>query len=136
MSHQLTAHVTFSYQGRVFNYQTTIQLEQWLQAQAQQDEYWLYHRLAQANQVDSYSYEFEVMCMQPIRFSSDSLQAFIKEGVFDYETYQQHQQQALDTELLQLIESHSPALASVEQAVLLNVLRQAYKLGYERGAAT
>jgi len=89
MSNKITVSVEFYFKGEAFNPSAELDLDQAMQQSAMPD---LHQYLARLNNIDSYSYEFEIMLEEDIRFSNAQGDAakFVTDNQFDQQGFEQH----------------------------------------------
>lgn len=136
MSHTLLAQVQYSFKGKVISCQASFPVERVIKSLLHNEEEYLYRIIAQVNQLDTYSYEFEAMCAQDLSFSSDTLSDFIQDGVFDIQAYQRAEIQLFDMQLLSMAQQHIQHPHVLNDPQLLNALKAAYQAGVEQGKRT
>lgn len=90
MSNKITASVEFYFKGKAFNPTAELDLDQIMQNFGAIPD--LHQHLANLNNIDSYSYEYEMMLAEEIQFSQAQGLAtqFLVESVFDLTAFQQH----------------------------------------------
>lgn len=130
MKNAIEAHVEFSFKGESYSLSSTLDLDSLL---AQHDELPDIHAiLAHANQIDTYSYLYEVMQTEEIKFKNaqGSAANFLCDGHFDQVAFTANWQQGRILALLQPIATRTLDIADLDQhAELKNALIQAYNLG-------
>ncbi|MDP2785253.1 MAG: hypothetical protein Q8O38_11765 [Sulfurimicrobium sp.] len=130
MKNSIDAHVEFSFKGETYSLFATIELDDFLEFDASLPS--LHAILARKNGIDTYSYLYEVMQQEEIRFdNAHGLAAdFLTGGEFDLEAFVARQQELKTFGLLQAIATHELGINDLEQhRELKNALFQAYKLG-------
>jgi len=131
MSNTIKAQIFFSFQGKHYSPELEINLDQLLEAG--QDFSRLHEQLAQANDIDTYSYEFEVMESCDIEFSNATGLAteFLSDsGQFDLEGFSQALRgNQTQQNLLKLAQAHMQINSLDEIEGLEAALLAAYKAG-------
>jgi hypothetical protein len=90
MSNKITANVEFYFKGVAFTPSAELDLDQIMQQKGAIPA--LHQYLATLNNIDTYSYEYEVMLAEDIQFSNaqgDAAQ-FLTENQFDQQAFEQH----------------------------------------------
>ena len=130
MIHQIRAHMQFDFRGRTHALTVCIDLERWMHQGGSFDAVEL---LADANGIDRYSYEFEVMQQSEVHFDvpdgagGDDVRAFLHAGGFDADGFARWWgSQRLEAVLVALL-PHS--LDAAQRPSVLDALRHAYQLG-------
>jgi hypothetical protein len=90
MSNKITANVEFYFKGKAFTPNAELELDKIMQQQGAIPE--LHQYLATLNNIDTYSYEYEMMLAEDIRFSDAQGDAsqFLHDNKFDQVAFQQH----------------------------------------------
>lgn len=90
MSNKITATVEFYFKGTAFNPIAELDLDKIMQQQGAIPD--LYQYLAKLNNIDTYSYEYEMMLAEDIQFSHAQGLAtqFLVDSIFDLIAFQQH----------------------------------------------
>ncbi len=136
MKNSIDAHVEFSFKGETYSLFATIELDDFLEPDASRQS--LHAILAKKNGVDTYSYLYEVMQQEDIRFDNAHGLAtdFLTDGEFDLEAFVARGQELKTLGLLQAIATRELGIDDLGQhRELENALFQAYKLGRNAGAA-
>lgn len=131
MTNTIKAQIFFSFRGKPYSPELEINLDQLLEAG--QDLSRLHEQLAQANGIDTYSYEFEVMESCDIEFSDATGLAtgfLSKTGEFDLEGFSQAVRSSqIREDLLKLAQAHMQINSLDEIEGLEAALLAAYKAG-------
>lgn len=133
MKNSVDACIEFSFKGETYTPSATIDLDAEFHADTS-----LHAILAQKSGIDTYSYQYEVMQQEDIRFdNAQGLAAeFLSDGQFDLAAFAAKKQVLKTLALLQLIASRDLGIADLEQhPELKNALFQAYELGQQTGAS-
>lgn len=130
MTNSIDAHIEFSFKGKTHLFSTTIDLDR-LALRGESLEH-IHQLLAAKGGIDTYSYEYDVMLEEEIRFDhAQGLAAeFLQDGHFDLEAFavRWHDEQVFAA--LRAIASETMGIADLEQhPQLKNALLQAYRLG-------
>lgn len=131
MTHQIRAHMQFDFRGRTHALSACIDLERWMHQGGSFDAVEL---LADANGIDRYSYEFEVMQQSEVHFDApdgagqEDVQAFLQAGSFDAVGFARWwADRRLEATLAALLPDgldaaqRPPVLAALQRAYLLGV---------------
>lgn len=130
MKNAIDARVSFSYQGKEFAPSVTIDLDALIESGTNGPDF--HHLIAQANGIDRYSYEYEVMQLEEIMFSNASglAETFLVDCAFDMEAFRQCWQEERESEMLQRIASEYMNIQDLGQhPELEKTLKQAYDAG-------
>lgn len=130
MPNSIDAHVEFSFKGETHYLSATIELDEFLGPGATLPS--IHALLAGKNGIDTYSYLYEVMLEEEIRFdNAQGLAAeFLTDGEFDLDAYFIGLQEQKTLSLLQAIATRELDVADFDQQpALKNALLQAYNLG-------
>lgn len=89
MANKITATIEFYFKGEQFSPSVTLDLDELMQQHGTFPE--LHQMLAQLNDIDSYSYEYEIMLAEEVQFSNaqGSVKQFFFDGSFDQAGYEQ-----------------------------------------------
>ena len=89
MTNQITAKIEFNFKGKTLTPSTVLDLDNLMQEHGSIPE--LYQMLAKLNNIDTYSYEYEMMLGEEVQFSGAKGQAqdFMLDGVFDSSAFEQ-----------------------------------------------
>lgn len=134
MKNSIDAHIDFSFKGETYSLFTTIELNKFLEPGASLPS--IHAILARKHGIDTYSYLYEVMQEEEIRFeNAQGLAAdFLKNGAFDLEAFFIGLQEKKTFDLLQAIATRELGIDNLEQhPALKNALLQAYALGKDPG---
>lgn len=130
MKNSIDAHVEFSFKGENYSLSATIELDEFPELEASRPS--LHAILARKHGIDTYSYLYEVMEEEEIRFDNPQGLAveFFTDGEFDLEAFIARKQTIKTLGLLQAIATQELAIDNLEQhPELKNALFQAYNLG-------
>lgn len=130
MKNTITISAEFFYKGQKLSPSVEIDLDEHIRAKRSMQS--LYPLLAKSNNIDLYSYEYEMLQAEDLAFSEAKGMAasFLNEGVFDIDAFEQalHDQKVLDA-----VAHIARTVLSVDdldsQPVLKTALIEAYKLG-------
>ncbi|MDP2827781.1 MAG: hypothetical protein Q8O37_04165 [Sulfuricellaceae bacterium] len=130
MSDSIDAHVEFSFKGETYSLVSTIALGSALDPHAEPSSF--HAILAARNSIDTYSYLYEVMQQEDIRFDNAQGQAadFCTDGEFDFQAYVANKQASNVIVQLEQVASRELGIDDLEQhPELKNALLHAYELG-------
>lgn len=130
MRDTIDAHVEFSFKGETIFLSATIALDDFRDLHA--DPYSFHAILAARNGIDAYSYHYEVMCEEAVRFDNAQGQAagFCADGEFDFQAYAASRQSSNVIAQLGQLASRDLGIADLEQhPELKTALLHAYQLG-------
>jgi hypothetical protein len=130
MSDSIDAHVEFSFKGETYCLSTTIALDDFHDLHTNPAS--IHAILAARNGIDSYSYHYEVMCEEAVRFdNAQGLAAgFCTNGEFDLPAYVASKQSSKVIEQLRLLASGDMGIDDLERRPeLKTALLHAYELG-------
>ena len=91
MANKITAKVEFSFKGKSYSPSTVLDLDDMMQKQGTLSLSILHQLLARIHNIDSYSYEYEMMLAEEVQFSNaqGSVKQFFFDGSFDQAGYEQ-----------------------------------------------
>jgi hypothetical protein len=130
MRNTIDAHVEFSFKGESHSLSATIELDEFMEPGAALPS--LHAILARKHGIDTYSYLYEVMQEEEIRFdNAQGLAAeFLTDGDFDLDAFVARRQELKTLGLLQAIATRELGIDDLAQHhELKNALFQAYELG-------
>jgi hypothetical protein len=130
MSDSIDAHIDFSFKGETYSLFATIALDGFLDPHAEPPS--LHAILAARNGIDTYSYQYEVMLQEDIRFDNAQGQAadFYAGGEFDLQSYVASRQSSKVIAQLGQLALRELGIADLEQhPELKTALLHAYELG-------
>lgn len=130
MTNSIDAHVEFSYRGETYSLSVTIDLDPMTEPDASPPP--VHEILARKNGIDTYSYLYEVMQEEEIRFdNAHGLAAdFLVDGAFDMKAFFTRIREKKIHDLLQTIVAREMGIDDLAQhPALRNALSQAYFLG-------
>jgi hypothetical protein len=89
MSNRITLHVEFYFKGEAISPKVTLDLDSVMSTYGQLPN--LHDMLAKSSDIDSYSYEYEMLIAEPVIFSDPSGSAinYFNEGQFDVSQFEQ-----------------------------------------------
>ncbi|MBZ0106524.1 MAG: hypothetical protein K8H84_12950 [Sulfuricella denitrificans] len=130
MPNSIDAHIEFSFKGETHSLFARIDLDDFLGPGALPPS--IHAVLAREHGIDTYSYLYEVMQEEDIRFDNAQGLAsnYLKDGMFDMEGCFTGLQENMTLDLLQAISKRELGIADLEQhPALKKALLQAYSLG-------
>lgn len=134
MKNSIDAHVEFSFKGKTFTPFATIDLDSLLEQGGSFPS--IHALLAERNGIDTYSYLYEVMQEEEIRFDNaqGSAADFLVDGNFDIGAFAARWKENRIIGLLQTVAARELGIDRLEQhPALRNALLQAYRLGKDAG---
>jgi hypothetical protein len=130
MKNSIDAQIEFSFKGETYSLSSSIDLDELIELE---QSFPSFHAiLARDNNIDTYSYLYEVMLETEIRFDhAQGIAAdFLRDGDFNREAFMAAWQENRTLDLLQPIAARELGIADLDQHQgLKNALVQAYKLG-------
>lgn len=130
MSNTITVSVEFYFKGQAISPSIALDLDSIMQSYGKLPD--LHQLLAQSSNIDSYSYEYEMLIAEPIKFSQaqGSAATFYNEGQFDQLAFEQawHEQCQLK-QLAPLIKQQLDIDNIDDHPELKTVILAAYQLG-------
>ena len=133
MKNQVTASVEFYYKGEKHSARIDIDLDHYMQTEGRIPA--LYPLLALAIDLDFYSYEYEMMQVEPIIFSDATglVADYVHDGELDFAGFQTAFNQYAVIERLQAIAREHMDIDDLQQHPdLMNALLEAYQLGKDK----
>jgi len=130
MKNSIDAHIEFSFKGETYSLSSNIDLDEFMEHEHSFPSF--HARLARDNQIDTYSYLYEVMLETEIRFDhAQGLAAdFLSDGDFNQKAFIAAWQENSVLALLQPIAMRELGIANLDlHQGLKNALVQAYNLG-------
>ncbi|MCM8857901.1 MAG: hypothetical protein LC541_20050 [Candidatus Thiodiazotropha sp.] len=130
MNNSIDVSITFSFKGEVHTPLATIDLDDCMATSGALPP--IHTLLAKLNNIDTYSYQFEVMELAEIHYSNARGLAtqYLKDGLFNTTGFEVAWQENQITRLLQPIASNILGIEDLnDHADLKAALMQAYKLG-------
>ncbi len=130
MKNIVTASIHFSFKGEKHQPSITIELDRYIKATGSLPN--LHQMIANENNFDLYSYEYEMMQAEPIRFSNAEglIKDFISEGELDVDAFTlSWQENKILNELLSVAEQHLNINDFSQHDELKQALIAAYRLG-------
>jgi len=127
---RIDAEINYSYQGKTRQLRVTIDLDRLMQNQGEIPD--LHQYLARHHQIDSYSYEYEVLESHPIEFSNaiGMAQHCLHDVDFDLADFQLRWRQEQELELLAQVAYSHLGIDNLEQNLELKAaLLEAFQLG-------
>lgn len=129
MANKITATITFHFKGTQFSPNAELDLDTLMQQHGSLPQ--LHQMLAQRNDIDLYSYEYEMMLTEDVQFSdaSDLAKEFLIDGHFDQSRFEQqwHENYVL-TKLAPIVKQHLDIDDIEQHQELKTVLLAACKL--------
>ncbi len=130
-TNKITVHASFDYKGKTYSPSITLDLDAIIAVHSPLPD--LHQQIAKENNIDAYSYEYEMLIGEPLIFSNpqgDAAQFTSPEGQFDWQAFSQywHHQQAL-SQLQTEIQTVLSAEDANRKALLEHALLAAYTLG-------
>jgi hypothetical protein len=135
MANSIDAFIEFSFKGENYEFHSTLDLDQQLERHMSLES--MHHVMAVEHGIDTYSYLFEVMQMEDIHFDNPQgrAEAYLHDGVFDFEAYAQENTTDFLFAPLQAIALREMGVDDLEQQPRLKqALLRAYRLGLETNA--
>lgn len=132
MKNSIDAHIEFSFKGETYSPSATIELDDLLAFDAALPS--LHSILARKNGIDTYSYLYEIMEGEEIRFDNPQGLAaeFLSDGAFDLEAFVARARELPILARLQAIAARELGIDDLEKhRELKQALFQAYMLGRE-----
>jgi len=116
MNSRITASIEFYFKGEKFTFSEEINLAEWL-SNAHGDIEELYDLLAEKNGLDRYRHEYDIMVMEPIRFSqaTDLAAQYLHGNTFDIDGFMAMKKEKDITARLQAIAKEHLDIQSLEQ---------------------
>lgn len=130
MKNSIEAQIEFSFKGKTYSLSSHIDLDELMEHGHSLPSF--HARLARDNNIDTYSYLYEVMLETEIRFANaQGLAAdFLSDGDFNQDAFMAAWQEKRILALLQPIATRELGIADLDQHQgLKNALVQAYNLG-------
>jgi len=130
MSNRITTSILFCFRGKTHSPSFELDLDQHMHASGKIPD--LYPLIARANNFDLYSYEYEMMQAEPIRFTNPTgmVADYISENDLDYAAFESAWHKNKIIEQVQEIAASSMAISDLAQhPELMEALLQAYQLG-------
>lgn len=134
MKSYLTVQITFSYQGVTYKPSARIELDRYLLKNQPIPE--IYQIVAKENNIDSYSYQYEVMPMGQFRYleATGLAQEYCSEDHFDSAGFQVRWRQVyVEQRLAEIALKHMNIVDLDDNEPLKQALLQAYQLGATEG---
>ena len=129
---RIDAHIEFSFKGESYDLTSTLDLDRVLEKYLPLPS--LHIVLAVEHGIDTYSYLYEVMQEEEIRFDNAQGMAadFLKDGVFDLDGYTAHWGESHRIAPLQIIAQQEMGIEDLDRhPQLKSALLRAYQLGVE-----
>jgi len=133
MKNCIDARVEFYFKGELFAPSATLKLDQYMQTNGKLPE--MYLLLANENNIDSYSYHYEVMQQENIIFSNPvgMVEKFLENDNLDIEGFQNAWIEREELKLLQSIAGDILDIADLEQQPeIKKALLQAFHAGKQK----
>ena len=131
-ANRIDAHIEFSFKGENYELSSTLDLDRVLEKYLTLPS--LHVVLAVEHGIDTYSYLYEVMLEDEIRFDNAQGMAvdFLKDGVFDLDGYTAQWGESLRIAPLQIIAQQEMGIEDLDRhPQLKSALLRAYQLGVE-----
>jgi len=131
-ANRIDAHIEFSFKGENYELSSTLDLDRVLEKYLTLPS--LHVVLAVEHGIDTYSYLYEVMLEDEIRFDNAQGMAvdFLKDGVFDLDGYTAQWDESLRIAPLQIIAQQEMGIEDLDRhPQLKSALLRAYQLGVE-----
>lgn len=138
VKNSINASVEFHYRGELYSASITVDLDQLMENKASDNAEVLsslHHLLATKMGIDKYSYQFEMMQAEDIKFSAAQGIAarHVQNACFDVDTFEKDWRENKMLEQLQNIASRLLDIDDIEQQpALKNALLEAYQAGQEQ----
>lgn len=126
----VTATIPFSFKGQEYNPSSIIDLDSFTKQNENFD--FLFHQVASKNNIDRFSYEYEVLESSPILFSKPTGIAtkFLKDNYFDLTGFIKNRSELEVQEILKNIASEQLNIESLEEnGATHSALLKAYQAG-------
>ena len=126
----IRATIPFSFKGKIYEPSVVIDLDDYAESGKTLDS--IHHLVATENDIDNYSYEYEVVESSPVLFSEPNGMAarFLVDNSFDYDAFSKAYQDKKMAEKLNKIAQEVLAIDDLESNQdLYQALLQAYELG-------
>jgi len=130
MMNEITAYIEFNFKGEILKPSVVLDLDSLMYQHGAIPQ--LYSMLAKLNNIDSYSYEYEMMVMEEVQFSDAKgwVTDFVKDNHFDQDGFEQHwHEQQLLNSLTPLIKTKLDIEDIHQHDDLKSVLLAAIKAG-------
>lgn len=137
MKNSIVISAAFFFKGQKLSPSLEIDLNDHLKTKTSFDS--LYPLLAKHNNIDLYSYEYEMLQAEDLAFSEAKglAESFLNEGVFDLDAFEQAMH---DDNILKVVSHIATTILSVDdldsQPVLKTALIEAYKLGQRSSSSS
>lgn len=132
MNNHITASIEFYYKGEKLSPLVELDLDYYMQKTGCLPE--LYGLLAQSMNIGIYSYEYEMLLAEPIRFSDAEgmAQQYLCDGFFDVESFQKYWKESIVLEKLKGIARKYLSVDDLnKQEGIESALIEAYRLGQD-----
>jgi len=129
---KITATIEFSFKGEEHRPSTTLDLDDMMQKHRTLPP--LHQLIATLNNIDNYSYEYEVLLSEGIKFTHAEGDAanFVQDNQFDQTAFKQHWlEQELLTKLAEMIKKELDIDDINQHPALKSILLTAYEIGKE-----
>lgn len=130
MKNTITVTIPFSFKGKEYKPSIKLDLDAYIKNSSSFD--FLFHQLAAENQIDNYSYEYEVLESSPMFFSEATgiAEEFLSNDHFDLQGFIKKQSQKEKQKILNLIAKETLDIENLEAHESLNMaLLKAYQAG-------
>lgn len=133
MKNTITVSIPFSFKGENYAPSIKIDLDEFVKTQKTFDS--IVNLVARQNNIDPYSYEYEVLESSPLFFSEAGGVAsqFLNDGQFDLNGFSQYVQQSRLEQLLQSIAQKHLGVEDLQSDIKLKqALQEAYNAGLKQ----
>jgi hypothetical protein len=130
MKNIVTATIEFYFKGKKFSPTLTIELDKLIQSSHSFPN--LYPLIATSNNIDHYSYEYEMMCSETIKYTSASglVAEFITDRILDEKRFVSAWKEDIITVQLKLIAEETMGIKNLDEHLELErALIKAYRAG-------
>ncbi|HEB57556.1 MAG TPA: hypothetical protein ENI98_14880 [Gammaproteobacteria bacterium] len=130
MSNHITASILFSFKGKKHSPSLELDLDQYMHSNGSIPD--LYPLIARANNFDLFSYEYEMMQAEPIKFSNPQgmVAEYVNKNILDIKAFESAWHEHKILQQLQKITANNMAIDDLEQhPELMRAMLQAYQLG-------
>ena len=133
MKNNILVSIDFYFKGKKHSPSLTLDLDAYMATRGGEDA--LYHLLANGNDIDLYSYEYEMMLAEKLVFSQATGLAadFLEDGGFDFAGFSQALDDESAVKMLSKIASDHLSVSDLSAQPALNAaLLEAYRLGQKK----
>lgn len=132
MKNSIVVSAEFHFKGTKHSPSMVIDLDEYIKSNSSEDV--LYPLLAKTNNIDTYSYEYEILLDQSLEFSDAEGLAknFLDENTFDFTAFAQaFQDEHIEILIADIARAHMPASDLSTQPELRAALLEAFKKGQQ-----